>query len=187
MLEPTESELKAFVGRRIETYLKAWFPPDPSVQSVTGDFKVAAFCGSVLWLAYRKLFAFAAVFIGVFVVMQIAMAMLVVLLTMAFPGFLSSPSTFGRVVSGIPLVAWLAVALFCGTYGNLWYQGFVYKSVDQVRQLALPESAAIAQLEKQGGTSGLAAIGFAGVIVVVQFLLVGVFQKVLAAIAPYVS
>lgn len=185
--EPTESALKAFVGRRSATYLQAWFPTDPSAQSVSGDFNGSAFLGSVLWLAYRKLFVFAVVFIGVFGIMQIAMAMLVVLLTLAFPGFLSSPSTFSRVVIGIPLVAWCAVAFFCGTYGNLWYQGFVYKEVDQVRQMVLPESEAIALLAKRGGTSGLSAIGFVGVVLVVQALLVSVFQVVLTAIAPYVS
>lgn len=186
MMEPSKSDLTVFVGQRSDYYLKAWFPQDPAVQSVTGAFNGSAFWGALLWLAYRKMYGLSACLVGVLCVMQIAMAMLILLLRLAFPGFLSSALIFSWVVAGIPLVALFSLAVFCGTYGNLWYQGYVYNSVSKVRELGLVSSSEVTTaLSQRGGTSGLAVLSCVVILVVMQALLAGVFQFVLSLLQIY--
>lgn len=51
---PTETELRAFVGRRADYYLSAWAPRLEGKSDFR--FNLAGFFLSVFWMSYRRLY-----------------------------------------------------------------------------------------------------------------------------------
>ena len=182
---PTDAELQAFVGKRAPYYLNTWFPTDPRAQPISGEFNAIAFLGGVFWLAYRKMKLESVLFVGVFEVMQVAVVMLLLLVRLAFAGWLTSDGLFNTVAMAIPGVVWLMLVFVCGTYGNLWYQGFVYRSIAKSwhAEVAAPDELSV--LSKWGGTSWLAVASVALLLAGIQCLLVQAFQFVMAV--PVIS
>lgn len=183
MMEPTGPEIRTFVGKNADYYLNVWFPEDRMSQPVSGAFNAAALWGSCLWLAYRKMYGKGAFFMVAFVSAQLAMVFLLVLITLVAPNFFTVNALELAVTAVIPVVNLLMLAFFCGTYGNLLYQGHVYKSIAEERISETVASGASVAHSNRGGTSWLGAIVFAIVLSVLQILLTKTFLFLLAWVA----
>jgi hypothetical protein len=124
-----------FVGEKYETYYqKKW---QLRLGQIAG-FNVAAFFLGAVWLIYRKMYLYAAIFLAIIAV-DIAVEM-----------FYPLPETVGHAVN-------IAIAVMFGVLGNSWYKTYADKKVNQISASFPPEQMS-AELAKQGGTNLAAAL-----------------------------
>ncbi len=132
----SENEAVAtFVGERYNSYYQKKWQLAPG--QFTG-FNVAAFFLGAVWLIYRKMYLYAAVFLAIIAV-DIVVEM-----------FYPLPETIGHAVN-------IAIAVTFGVLGNSWYKTYADKKVNHI-SASFPQEQVPAELAKQGGTNLAAAI-----------------------------
>jgi Protein of unknown function (DUF2628) len=160
-LQGLPNELCFFVGRNADYYLKKWAPRLDDPQADVG-MNWAAFLLTGLWLAYRKMYAFAFIFFGAAILERFMEAVV-------FLGLLRLPAVPG----GVNLIYSLASAIICGLFGNSWYLSHARRKVAEVHAQGLEGERLLFTLSQRGGTSLLAPIGLiiVGSILVFMFAL----------------
>jgi hypothetical protein len=141
------NELCFFVGRKADYYMKKWAPRLEDPQAEVG-MNWAAFLLTGLWLAYRKMYAFAFIFFGVAIVERFMEAVV-------FLGLLRLPAVPG----GVNLIYSLASAIICGLFGNAWYLSHARRKIAEAHSQGLEGERLLFTLSQRGGTSLLAPIG----------------------------
>jgi hypothetical protein len=185
LMEPiTEQEVRAFVGRNADYYLRTWWPALKtyqggydqetgadimSAQPKTG-FNGAALLFSGLWLPYRKMYVPTLVLFGVVLFESLLEEIL-------FVGILGK----SEVPFGLNRLVGLIVAIVCGAFGNRWYLSHMRKAIADVRSRGLAEEEQLRELSKRGGTSLLASLGFFALYVVAIIVLVIALEGLLGA------
>jgi hypothetical protein len=114
----------------------------------------AAFFLSLFWLAYRKMYMFSAILVGVIVIESLAEYVVGV------------PDRFSNVVGVI-------VSVVCSMQGNYWYKRLVERTVRDVMAQKRPVEETIAELARRGGTSVFATLGLLVALVACVALVVG--------------
>jgi len=146
--------LRAYVNQNYEKYQSLW---DKAASRPTKpSWNWAAFFLSLGWLAYRKMYALSALWIGLLLLELIA--------SIVFGYSERYSNAFG-----------LGLAFAAGQVGNMLYERHANKQVDQVK-LALPPSHWISALRIQGGASWAAGIA-AWVIYLLLWLLVALVAE----------
>lgn len=131
----SEEELRAFFGKNSDYYIRKW-EEDSEGKGLGGPFNVAAFLLPGFWLAYRKMYRLAALFLlSTFVL-----------------------SNLVEPYPGIQLLINIIGGIFCGGTGNYWYFKHVRKSIETIRAIHLSEGTYLATLNEEGGTSFWASI-----------------------------
>jgi hypothetical protein len=138
-LTPTDDELRAAVGRRVEFYLRKW------ANTAHGGFNWAAFFLAGMWLPYRKMYRAAAVLYAV----VIAESMLEELVFVTWLGWPETPRWVERGVA-------VGICWVCGSLGNRWYATHVARLIERARASQPEGEARLARLRESGGTSLLA-------------------------------
>jgi len=169
-LEEQVAALQAFVGPRAEFYLRKWAPRllDPSGET---GMNWAAFFLTSFWFGYRKMYAAVAIYFGV-------VMLLAILLQVVFVGILK----LDILPPGVNLIMNLMVSIVCGLCANSWYLAHAQRAINKARAQGLEDEHLHFVLERQGGTSLLAAFGLTfvvGVIFVAVFVVLGVFVAVM--------
>jgi hypothetical protein len=156
--EPTESEIRAFVGKNSDYYLSRWSA------LLTGEenknrFNVAAFWLTALWLPYRKMYKMT-ISIYVFIVAE---AILEYILFNGILKYEEPPKILDSIVG-------ITIAFVSGICGNRWYYSYTCKNISEVRRLNTSEESRTQALITRGGTSWSAAIGFFLMFIIVAIL-----------------
>ncbi len=171
-----EHEVRAFIGKEADYYLKKW-QPILEGRSQRAGFNWAAFFLTGLWLAYRKMFKGALIFWGIILIVP----------------FLKSSFTFYTLAFGKPeptvaldilqALVDLVAPIICGTSGNIWYLSRTRKEINKIRVQGLQGEAYFQSLSKSGGTSLGKSLGFLtfiilGLIVVssLPYILIGLLM-----------
>ncbi len=146
-----EHEVRAFIGKEADYYLKKW-QPILEGRSQRAGFNWAAFLLTGLWLPYRKMFKWAFIFCGIILI----------------ENFLKFFYTFGLLFTPEPPIAldileglmFLATNIICGTFGNIWYLSHTRKAISEIRRQGWQDEAYLQSLSKSGGTSLSKSLGF---------------------------
>ena len=152
-----EKEFSAFVGPKADYYLERWRFAVDGPEIATG-FNWAAFFLSGLWLPYRKMYRFAAIFFGI-IWLETVLAEVVWVGILGKP---EAPAALGRFVG-------LVASIVCGWLANEWYLSHARKAISEVRSQGLSEEAHLEALAKRGGTSLAASLGFLVVFLLAAF------------------
>jgi len=139
---------RIFIGKNYDYFQKKWEIGDKKNRKYSWSW--AAFLLGFSWMAYRKMYLYSWIFIG--------MILLEVLCEYAFdfPGKLSNAINIGIAVS-------------FGMQGNYWYKLHTEKKIKEITAMNTPEQSRI-ELARQGGTSIGAAVGFVVALLAVIFL-----------------
>lgn len=142
----TEQELRAFVRRNADFYLRAWAPALTGSGRIT-RVNIAAFFFPAFWLGYRKMYAIFCILAFVVIAEYLAEFFIFV----AILG-LDEPPWATSIVFG------LIAAVICGVCGNQWYLSYARRAMARVRAKGLDEAAYLRELSRIGGTSILAPL-----------------------------
>ena len=147
----TEDKESLFVGKKYVYYQRKWaqLRQNPTAFS----FNVAAFLFGVLWMAYRKMYLYAWIFIAILFIETL------VEIIFDVSDKLSNAITIGFYV-------------VCGTQSNTLYKYHVEKKIKEITATVPPEQLD-AELIKRGGTSVWAAIGY--FVILIALLVLGFF------------
>jgi hypothetical protein len=144
---PSEAELRTFVGRNANYYLRKWAPALHDSRPVRG-FNWAAFGLFGLWLGYRKMYRVALIAFGIIgaetVFEELAIG----------AGFVSE-----QQISALSRLVGLAVWIVCGMYSNAWYLAHAKRQIAKIRASGLKGDAYREALTRRGGTSLVASFG----------------------------
>lgn len=143
--------LKLFIGKNYEYFFKKWTIAEKRKSKLSWNW--AAFLLGFSWMAYRKMYRYSWLFIGLVVVEAIC-------------------EYIFNVPESVSCALNVSIAATFGSQGNAWYKLHVEKKVNEITTMNPPEKAKV-ELEEQGGASIGAAIGFA-VALFVRLFLVGV-------------
>ena len=146
---------KIFVGKNYEYFLRKWEVAGQKKSKQSWNW--AAFLLGFSWMAYRKMYLYSWIFIGVVIVETLCEY------AFGFPDKLSNAINFG-------------IAATFGWQGNSWYKLHVEKKVKEITSMYAPEVAKI-ELARQGGTSIGAAIGFVVALLTIFFLVAFVAER----------
>ena len=146
-----EKEVRAFVGKEADYYLKKW-QPILEGRSRWAGFNWAAFFLTYLWLADRKMFKGAFIFYGIILIVSFLKSYY----TFAFLGKPEPPVALD-ILEGL---VFLPAAIICGTFGNIWYLSRTRKGINKIRTQGLQDEAYFQSLSKSGGTSPGKSLGF---------------------------
>ena len=146
---------KIFVAKNYEYFLRKWEIAEQKKSKQSWNW--AAFLLGFSWMAYRKMYLYSWIFIGVVIVEMLC--------EYAF-GF---PDKLSNAIS-------LAIAVTFGLQGNSWYKLHVEKKVKEITAMNTPEQAKI-ELARQGGTSIGAAIGFVVALLAIIILVAVVAER----------
>lgn len=135
---PEEEAARIFVGKNYEYYWHKWAVTERRASKQSWNW--AAFVFGFAWMAYRKMYLYSLIFIGVMV------------LESAFELAFHFPYYVGQGVN-------LAIGVMFGVYGNHAYRLHVDRSVLAITAGRSVEASRSA-LERQGGTSVVASVGF---------------------------
>ena len=135
-VETGDEAAKLFVGKNYEYFVNKWAIAEQKKSKQSWNW--AAFFLGVAWMAYRKMYLYSWIFIGVVAVGTLCEYAL------GFPDKLSNAIN-------------VAIAITFGFQGNYWYKLHVEKKVKEITATNTPEQAKI-ELSRQGGTSIGAAI-----------------------------
>jgi hypothetical protein len=138
------AQLRAFVGRKADSYLGKWAPTLANPRRKPG-FNFAAFFLSGLWMGYRKMYKAALIFYAALLFATIVFAVW----EASFPET-SGAAVLDRMIS-------FGVALLCGFAGNSWYLAHAKRVIAQARSEGLEGEPLLRALSKRGGTSLLAS------------------------------
>lgn len=157
MDNPTEQELRAFVGRKADYYLSRW---QDALDGTGGGFRFnfLAFLFGGLWLGYRKMYLATTIFLGIVLVETFVEDFVFILI-------LDQPET----PDFVNLLTTILAGFVCGAFANRWYLAHARKVITAVRRLGLPEDAHLEMLSKRGGTSIVPSVGIFIVYLVVLY------------------
>lgn len=133
----TSEEMK-FIGKNYEYFDRKW--KTAALKKSKQSWNWAAFFLPLPWIAYRKMYLYCWIFIGILGVEALA--------EYAF----GSSDTLSNVIT-------FAIAVTFGWQGNSLYKFHVQKKVKEITAMNTPEQTEI-ELARQGGTNVGAAIGF---------------------------
>lgn len=148
---------KIFVAKNYEYFLRKWEIGDQNKSKQSWNW--AAFLLGFSWMAYRKMYLYSWIVIGVVIVE--------ILCEYAF-GF---PDNLSKAIN-------LAILATIGWQGNSWYKIHVEKKVKEITAMNTPEQAKI-ELVRQGGTSIGAAIGFVVALLAIIILVTVVAEPII--------
>ena len=165
----SEAEIRAFVGRNAEFYLRKWSPARRG-SGRPKRWNFAAFFLSGLWVPYRKMYRVTLIILGILVAESL-------LEEAAIAGGLASE----RMVASLNRLIGILFSIVCGTFGNAWYLAHAQREIGRIRALGLEDDAYHKALARRGGTSFLASLGFlflfilagVGIAIVSEFLFSG--------------
>ncbi len=158
VLAPTENfneqEVRAFIGREADYYLKKWQPILEGRGRWAG-FNWAAFFLTDLWLAYRKMYKAIFVYYGAKIAGGILLGAII-----------------GKHMDSniLEILFGLAAGIVCGVFGNIWYLSRTLKVVNEIRSQGLQEDAYFQSLSKFGGTNIRLSIGLFILVIVFEVL-----------------
>jgi hypothetical protein len=168
-IEVAEEELRAFVGANAQSYVRDWMSVLEG-RKKRPAFNAAAFFFSGLWLPYRKLYAAAAVFLGVILVVNL----LEMVVEMTTPHSLAQHAVSASLGWGVAIVGWF----ICGFFANRWYLSRAIRVINDVRSRHLDEDKHLKQIAKRGGTSIGAALGIFVGFIALSFALAFVVEMI---------
>jgi hypothetical protein len=151
---PSESATASFVGRKYSYYEAKW--TTPKFQRSKQSWNWAAFFGGMFWFAYRKMYAYAWVMVGLLVIDQLGPEIFHYNDSLTWPIF---------------LVIWLMV----GRMGNYLYKLHVDKLTAEIVATQSANNAQ-AELVRRGGTSIGAPFAFLGIYLVLVLCIVCAFH-----------
>lgn len=134
----TTAEMK-FIGKNHDYFNRKWKIAE--LKKSKQSWNWAAFFLALPWMAYRKMYIYCWIFVGLYSV--------IILAEYAF----GVSDTLSGVIS-------TAIAVTLGWQGNSLYKNQVQKKVKEITAMNTPEQAEN-ELVRQGGTSVGAAVGFA--------------------------
>jgi hypothetical protein len=133
----TTAEMK-FIGKNYDYFNRKWKIAELNKRKQSWNW--AAFLLAVPWMAYRKMYLYCCIFVGLLGVEQLA------------EYIFGSPAILSFAIS-------IATIATLGWQGNSLYKHHVQEKVIEITAMNTPEQADI-ELARQGGTSIGAAIGF---------------------------
>ena len=136
-----EGALRAYVGRNADYYLDRWKASE--VRKFRLSWNWAAFLGGLLWMVYRKMCTFAAIYFAVAMALSVLIERLHVSLT------------FKAVCN-------LAVVVFVGLNANEWYRQHVQRRVEAIVRSS-SSTRRRQMLASSGGTNLLGALALGAV------------------------
>ncbi len=145
---PSEAEIRAFVGKKADYYLRKWHAPLHDSRPAR-SFNWAAFFLSGFWLPYRKMYRVTLILLGIIVAVALVLEVLVAV------GFTSEQS-----MSALSNLFGPGVSILCGFRANAWYFEHTKRQIARIRAMGLKDDAYFEALARRGGTSLLASLGF---------------------------
>jgi len=168
LIDLSQQEVEAFVGRKAGYYLKKW-PLDRELAGTSTGFNWAAMFLSGMWLPYRKMYLATILFFGFILIESI-------LEEVVFVGILGKPEP----PTGLDRVVGLIASIICGVFGNRWYLSHTRRAVAEVRSQGLPEDAYLQALSRRGGTNLAASLGFFVAFLIAAFAAMFVLELLFA-------
>lgn len=144
-----DSARRLLVGKKADYYLERWSKIERSQNKTSWNWMACLW--PVFWMAYRKMYLYAAIFGGIFVAESILQEIL------KYPN---------QISQGITVGMWVA----SGMMGNYLYKLYIDRQIDGLYRRKHEYSDA--ELAQHGGTSIVGVIVFAAVFVVVVGLAV---------------
>lgn len=152
-----EAAQRHFIGKNADYYLAKWARMDEKNNKMS--FNWAAFIFGFSWVAYRKMYTYAALFI------------VLVGLETLLEYMLDFSENASRAVTAV-------IAFYFGFFGNYIYKLHTEAKTKEIVGQRLWNEAR-SELTRQGGTSYVAAIGFVVALVAVILLVAAVAERVL--------
>jgi hypothetical protein len=149
-----EQEVRTFIGKEADYYLKKWQPILEGRGRWAG-FNWAAFFLTDVWLAYRKMYK------AIFVYYAAKIA------GRAFLGAILGKHIESSILE---ILIGLVAGIVCGVFGNMWYLSRTLKVVNEIRPQGLQEEAYFQSLSKFGGTNIRLSIGLLILVIVFEVL-----------------
>lgn len=149
-----DEALKLFIGKKHAYYRRKWDASAGAEASTSWNW--AAFFLGLGWMAYRKMYLNSFIYIGVITVG--------ILVEIAF-----------NVSYGLSTAITFSIAGLFGIQGNYWYKLHADRKTKEIIAFNAPEKAR-PELERQGGTSIGAAIGFVALLLAVIELIIFVAE-----------
>jgi uncharacterized protein YecT (DUF1311 family) len=148
---------KIFVGKDYDYYLRKWEIAEQKKSK--NSWNLFAFLFGFAWMAYRKMYLYSLIFIGVIAVE--------ILCEYAF----DFPDRFTNAIN-------ITIPVITGFLGNSWYKYHVKKKFKEITANTLnsPEKVKI-ELIRQGGTSIGAAIGFIAIFIAVAVIAIAIINN----------
>lgn len=143
-----DEAVKLFIGKNYDYFLKSWNIAEKKTSKHSWNW--AAFIVGFGWMAYRKMYLYAWIFIGAVVVEALCE------IAFGFSGKISNAINLG-------------IAVAFGMHGNYLYKLHVEKKTKEIMSLNASEQIKI-ELSRQGGTSIGAAAGFVFALLLILIL-----------------
>lgn len=146
----SESATANFIGPKYRYYEAKW--ATPQFRENAQSWNWAAFFGCGLWLAYRKMYAYAWGMVGLQIITNLCIAMI--------------------HVDHVLFIAWrVAIALVIGTMGNFIYRFHIDKQAAEIVATKTADNAQ-AELVRRGGTSVVAVFVFLVLSVGIEYVFI---------------
>lgn len=149
-----EQEVRAFIGKEADYYLKKW-QPILEGRGCWAGFNWAAFFLTGVWLAYRKMYKATFIYYGTRIV-----------------GGIFLGAILGEHIESnfLEILVDLVAGIVCGTFGNIWYFFRTQKAIDGIRLPGLQEEVHLQSLSKLGETNLGLSIGLCILSIVLEVL-----------------
>jgi hypothetical protein len=146
-----EELLRLFVGTNYEYYARKWRKAEQTNNPRSWNW--AAWFGGFGWMAYRRMYRYCWIVIGIILVEEV------------FELAMGIPATLSNAVN-------LGILSIYGLYGNSWYKRHCEKKLKEIAPSGMAIEAARIEVVREGGTNIGAAIGFVVVSVILCILLI---------------
>lgn len=143
-----EEAMSLFVGKNYEYFKRKWEIAEGKKNKQS--WNLAAFIFGFSWMAYRKMYLYSWVFIGV--------VMVELLCEFAF----ALPDRMSNAIN-------IAIAISFGKFGNYLYKHHAEKKIKEICALSAPDQVD-KELRSHGGTNIVAALGFVAAFVAIMIL-----------------
>lgn len=150
-MEPAE----IVVGKKFAYYKAKWDKVGPNTSAASWNW--AAFFLGFIWIAHRKMYWLCWIFVGIFGV------------EFLLEGLFSLSSKISNAIN-------LGTAVVIGMQGNYWYRLHVNQKIKNITY-QYPPALAKSELQRQGGTSWLAPIGFIAIVFVEAVVMIALTGK----------
>jgi hypothetical protein len=150
-----DESARIFVGKNYDYFLRKWGIAEQKKSKQSWNW--AAFLVGFAWMAYRKMYLYSWIFVGVVIVETLC--------EYAF----GLPEKLSNAIN-------LGIAATFGWQGNSWYKRHVEQKVKEITKMNTPEQAKL-ELVRQGGTNIGAAIGFFVALVAIITLVLAVAER----------
>lgn len=150
-----DESLELFIGKNYDYFTRKWAIAEQKKSKQSWNW--AAFLLGFAWMAYRKMYLYSWIFIGVIIVE--------ILCEYAF----NLPDKLSNAIN-------IGIAVTFGWQGNYLYKLHAEKKIKEITAMNSPEQAKI-ELAKQGGTNIGAAIGFVVALAAIMLLVIVVAEQ----------